>query len=226
MNTKPLDILTVLMVGLLLYCCQSPEKTPKYTDGFSEISKLYITVDSLMKMEGLQQAAFHNSSISDELSAILAYDQNCFAVKPESIDSILDQYKFVSAKETVLEVSKSAQILIINEAHHQPSHRQFTKGLLADLYANGYRHFGVEALDPAYFQFSRDTLPGFPHYYNGLFDGQEPSVLVPLAGSPAYMDSDSAWMDLYVFHPRLETMPETSEEFYLFRAEEEVIVRM
>ncbi len=35
---------------------------------------------------------------------------------------------------------------IINEAHHVPKHRAFTRSLLKELYANGYRYLGLEAL--------------------------------------------------------------------------------
>lgn len=54
--------------------------------------------------------------------------------------------KKVNAKDYIIEQSKNAQILIINEAHHIPKHRTFTKSLLKDLYDNGYRYLGLEAL--------------------------------------------------------------------------------
>lgn len=52
----------------------------------------------------------------------------------------------VNAKDYILEQSKNAQIIIINEAHHIPQHRTFTKSLLKELYDNGYRYLGLEAL--------------------------------------------------------------------------------
>ncbi len=42
--------------------------------------------------------------------------------------------------------AQSRQITIINEAHHQPPHRLFTKSLLKDFYAAGYRYIGFETL--------------------------------------------------------------------------------
>jgi hypothetical protein len=52
----------------------------------------------------------------------------------------------VNAKDYILEQSKNAEILIINEAHHISKHRTFTKSLLKELFANGYRYLGLEAL--------------------------------------------------------------------------------
>lgn len=54
--------------------------------------------------------------------------------------------KKVNAKDYIIKQSKSAQIIIINEAHHIPKHRTFTKSLLKELYDNGYRYLGLEAL--------------------------------------------------------------------------------
>lgn len=52
----------------------------------------------------------------------------------------------INAKDYIIEQSKNNKIIIINEAHHIPKHRTFTKSLLKDLYDNGYRYLGLEAL--------------------------------------------------------------------------------
>lgn len=54
--------------------------------------------------------------------------------------------KKVNAKDYIVNQAKNAQIVIINEAHHIPKHRTFTKSLLQDLFNNGYRYLGLEAL--------------------------------------------------------------------------------
>ncbi|RZK50113.1 MAG: hypothetical protein EOO99_02700 [Pedobacter sp.] len=51
-----------------------------------------------------------------------------------------------SAKEYIIERSKTEDIVILNELHHNPTHRVFAASLLKDLYANGYRYLGLEAL--------------------------------------------------------------------------------
>ena len=52
----------------------------------------------------------------------------------------------INARNYILERSESAQILIINEAHHVAKHRTFTRSLLKGLYEKGYRYRGLEAL--------------------------------------------------------------------------------
>ena len=54
--------------------------------------------------------------------------------------------KKIPAKDYIINQSKAAQIIIINEAHHIPRHRTFTHSLLLGLYKNGYRYLGLEAL--------------------------------------------------------------------------------
>lgn len=58
--------------------------------------------------------------------------------------------QLIPAREYIIQQAKKAPLVIINEAHHLPSHRMFTRSLLQDLYDNGYRYLGLEALfDPA-----------------------------------------------------------------------------
>lgn len=63
------------------------------------------------------------------------------------IDSLRQKYKAVDAKEYIVEQAKKTNVVIINEAHHNSSHRYFTKTLLQDLYDQGYRNLGLEAMD-------------------------------------------------------------------------------
>ena len=55
-------------------------------------------------------------------------------------------FRPVNAVDAIIERAKSEQIVILNEAHHKPIHRVFTKKLLKGLFKNGYRYFGLEAL--------------------------------------------------------------------------------
>lgn len=54
--------------------------------------------------------------------------------------------KQLSAKEHIIQASKRTEVVIINEAHHVARHRTFTRSLLKELYDNGYRYLGLEAL--------------------------------------------------------------------------------
>lgn len=60
--------------------------------------------------------------------------------------TLTENYTPVSAEEYLLKRAKDTEILILNEAHHFPSHRIFARKLLAGLWAQGYRYLGLEAL--------------------------------------------------------------------------------
>lgn len=55
--------------------------------------------------------------------------------------------KPVNAKNYIIQRAKKEQIIIINEAHHNPLHRVFTASLLKDLYRSGFRYLGAETLN-------------------------------------------------------------------------------
>lgn len=62
------------------------------------------------------------------------------------IDSINLKYTKANASDYILAEAKNSQVVIINEAHHNSSHRVFTKSLLKKLYDIGYTNLGLEAL--------------------------------------------------------------------------------
>jgi len=64
-----------------------------------------------------------------------------------NFDSLyLTMSKLVAAKEYIIERSKNEKLLILNELHHNASHRIFATSLLKGLYDTGYRYLGLEAL--------------------------------------------------------------------------------
>lgn len=64
----------------------------------------------------------------------------------QEIDSVRKNYSLFQALPYITEQAKHREIVIINEAHHSAQHRFFTKELLKELYKQGYRHLGLEAL--------------------------------------------------------------------------------
>jgi hypothetical protein len=57
-----------------------------------------------------------------------------------------ENYLAVPAQSYILKQADTARILMINEAHHVPQHRAFTKSLLKGLYEQGYKALCLEAL--------------------------------------------------------------------------------
>jgi len=64
----------------------------------------------------------------------------------EKIDSLNLKYKKLNAVNYIVEQAQDYNLVIINEAHHNSSHRAFTKSLLQQLFDNGYKNLGLEAL--------------------------------------------------------------------------------
>lgn len=66
------------------------------------------------------------------------------------IEQVITSYKgsrHVDAKQYILNKAHNFRIIMINEAHHNPSHRAFTFSLLDDLYKQGYRYFAMETFN-------------------------------------------------------------------------------
>lgn len=76
--------------------------------------------------------------------------QELFGSRPLSEKSLAlfspDDWKSTDARRYILKRSKNERIIVINEAHNNSRHRNFTASLLEGLYKNGYRYLGLEAL--------------------------------------------------------------------------------
>jgi len=73
----------------------------------------------------------------------------------------------VNAFEYILERAKEEQMLILNEAHHKPKHRVFTGQLLQELFNNGFRYFGAEALNEL--DIIDLNYRRYPIYFSGFY---------------------------------------------------------
>lgn len=92
-------------------------------------------------------------------------------------DSLRQKYQQVNAKQVIIEEAKNTSVVIINEAHHNSFHRQFTASLLQDLYDQGYRHLGLEALDNSKTKDSLLNERGYPIITSGYYT-QDPNFSV------------------------------------------------
>lgn len=99
----------------------------------------------------LQIAATNFAFQGDYKQALKTWNEqrpNQKEIKLTEFDSLfLAKSKVISAKEYILEKSKEEEIIILNELHHNSSHRKFARSLLKGLYDNGYRYLGLEALN-------------------------------------------------------------------------------
>lgn len=97
-----------------------------------------------------QTAAVNYSFIGDHKNTLISWDTAVQSrkYKPTAADSaLLKNASLKNARDYIIERSKKEQVIIINEAHHNPMHRRFTSSLLKGLYQNGYRYLGLEAIE-------------------------------------------------------------------------------
>jgi hypothetical protein len=81
----------------------------------------------------------------------------------------LDGYRPRGAVDFLAAAAGSARVVMVNEAHHDPRHRAFTRALLVALRARGFRYFAAETLSHA------DTAlqsRGYPVPRSGAYLGE------------------------------------------------------
>lgn len=115
-----------------------------------------------------QFAAWDYSYIGEYQAALEAWDNQR---RPVRAIAAADSLAFVALKPAnahsyIVNRARNEQIIIINEAHHNPRHRAFTASLLPELAKLGFRYLAVEALDV------RDSLlnkRGYPVLQTGFY---------------------------------------------------------
>lgn len=116
-----------------------------------------------------QLAAWEYSYIGEYETMLSTWDQNGASVRvvdTASFEAFQEAYTAQDALSYLAACADTAQVVIINEAHHQPMHRVFTTSLLIQLYQQGYRYLGLETLD------KRDTALNdrkYPIYRSGTY---------------------------------------------------------
>lgn len=117
------------------------------TEGYKTNSEIEKTLADSASMS-FHFAAWNYSFIGEYQKALSAFDRALESESAEDCDNnvVFSNYESISAKDYIVDQSKNEQIIIVNEAHHQPLHRVFTESLLEGLYQNGFRYLGLEAL--------------------------------------------------------------------------------
>lgn len=92
-----------------------------------------------------QLLAEEYASISRYTEAISQYEDAYPNSKEIFKDIDLEKYNAVDAIDTIVGMAEKHNILMINEAHHNPQHRVLTYNLLKQLKEKGYEYLAVEA---------------------------------------------------------------------------------
>lgn len=149
-----LQIILVSIVVISLSMCKSTQTIGKeYKSEIKNPYKFDSQIDSLMRRDSLnidyELAATFISLKSNYKKALKVWDSiPNNSGKSNTIDTnfILNKYTVLSAKEYIIKESQNKSLVILNEAHHNNSHRVFAESLLQGLYKNGYKLLFLEGL--------------------------------------------------------------------------------
>ena len=180
MNTHIFTLLCILIVC----SCNQPEITP-----IEFKSKEYDFSDNIQKIleesEESTYAATRFSFISEYDNVLKSMDKGRKPKSPISEQqwtSLNSQFTLKDASKFIVEKAKEHEIIMFNEAHHMPIHRNFPRLLLADLYKIGYRYLALETLgmlgDGVMFDVKLAER-GFPMVHTGFYSKEpEYSLLI------------------------------------------------
>ena len=121
-------------------------------EGYSQPAACYKFSDDL-RMDMENDTTYYRMQMGATNYSISGYFRKAMEIygpRPLSQKSLArfspGDWKSVDARKYILKRSKKEQIIVINEAHTNSRHRNFTASLLKKLYKNGYRYLGLEAL--------------------------------------------------------------------------------
>ena len=147
-------LLYILIIIFSISSCKREKRIIEKIDfktryKFSSVIKNKLAKDTISWKYVMAYNDYSNKG--DYRNALINFDITIGEGKEESltkkeIDSINTYYVKVNAADYINQKAKESQIVIINEAHHNPSHRVFTKSLLKKLFDQGYTNLGLEAL--------------------------------------------------------------------------------
>lgn len=169
-----------ILAGLFFHCQTSVEITPiTINHPYKFPSEIETTLRNDTTPWKYEPASWAYSRIGDFENTLIQWDSSRemlsrnfgFFFNTDSIDlkTVKNKFQSQNAKSVILEKAAQNRILLINEGHHLPNHRVFTRSLLGDLKKLGYRHLGLEAIN-----FDLDTMHsnGYPTYSSGFYTSE------------------------------------------------------
>ncbi len=134
--------LALLFLSMACYAQENPY-------WFMEDTKKKVADTTQSESWRSQMGATYYSISGQYKPALESWDQAFGRVKKLSAADSLKFTKLipVNAKEYIIKKAANEKIIIINEAHHNASHRTFASSLLQGLYDKGYRYLGIETLE-------------------------------------------------------------------------------
>ncbi|NSL88667.1 hypothetical protein ECE50_017635 [Chitinophaga sp. Mgbs1] len=162
---------TWLLLTAFLTCFGATAQTADPAAAISRIHQLFLQDYNYLKpidsLKGSATAYRHNEDLlgmyfqapatyesftGNYAAAISAYNnmfpQNDYdAGNTEKAKPAFNGYTPVNAAEKIGALAAQHRVIMINESHHTPYHRLFTKSLLPALYKKGFRYLALETLE-------------------------------------------------------------------------------
>lgn len=168
-----LPVMMCLLSGIFFSCAeQAPQQLIWETTDleFAAFEKPYLTTEEVEQLQNNQQRAFYYSYLGDTRRALTEYDLGCEKIAAHEFEETeIATFNFLPALDYLVERARDEKLIIINEAHHIPEHRAFTRELLSNIRELGFNHLGLEALDNNFYEVMPASKPGFPFYNNGYY---------------------------------------------------------
>ena len=140
---KPLSF-SIFLTFLFSYFQSVGQSAPPYQ--FSDSILFQLETDSVPWKH--QVAAWEFSFIGAYDDALQAWDEGHGTRNWTEADSLhFLEFNPIDARAYLQKLLPEEQIVIINEAHHQPYHRALVRSWLQMFYDAGYRYLGMETLD-------------------------------------------------------------------------------
>ncbi len=117
--------------------------------GFYQEQRL-LKADTVLYYDHLTQAV----SFTGDHASVMELEKMSHEKLSDSLKKEVDQFTdlakevtYTDARKYILSQAKNNRVVMINEAHDNPSHRVFTASLLEGLYQQGFRYLAMEMLD-------------------------------------------------------------------------------
>jgi hypothetical protein len=175
-NLSMKKVSSFLLIALIMTSCKPAFEEVENDENFKNNYKFNSEIESIIKeaSEPDYELAATYSAVKGNHKEALEYWDLVMLPKKETYtkkqsDSINEIYEIVQAKKYIIDQAKKNQIVILNEYHHNASHRVFTESLLLELYKNGYKNLFLEALSNGQYVDSLLNERKYPIQKSGFF---------------------------------------------------------
>jgi hypothetical protein len=169
--------LKVVILFLLLSCGGKTDLEEFKEIEFNNPYKFNSEIEALFMQDSVnpdyQLAATLYAAKGDEVNSLRSWNRGVTPpvkfYSQAKKDSVAMRFSLTPAQDYIAERARSEKIVMLNEAHHIPSHRVFAESILKGLYREGFRFFLVESLSNGSLKDSLLNKRGYPVLASGYY---------------------------------------------------------